>query len=524
MVRKRAFVAALATLAATASAGGAQAGSYTSSGFSFPMVANSTFAAAPYPVTAEVAGEAPYVADIRVRLDGLSAEIPDALDVMLVGPGGQSATLLSDIGGSDPDTAETLVIHDGGDRMPQFSPLGTVEYRPTNADGGDGDLFDPPAPAPGLGTFAPFRGGPANGSWRIYGMLDSPFAAATISQVTLTISSRQAAAVDVEAAAGSEARNARIRLRRQATMAAGLGAGSIAYTTRDGSAKAGEDYAPVSGRATFAAGEAFATVEVPIRGDSVDEDIELFSLELSEPSGDAAVGATQPVYIADNDNAPAAKIRSTTCEEGDAARVDCAIPIALTAPSQRRFAVHLRVTGGTAKPGVDFVQPLSAAQFSGGAPTANAALVTLGDKRDERDRTLVVIPSSTEAPDQFNTLLPATVVLADDDPAAAPAIRWRRPKGSPANWRALTFGVTAKPGDIVDLRVGGGRSATRPRIGSATTRIREGGRGVVNVRLSPGARRRLAAARAHGRRLTVKATARDTSGRSRPARLALKLR
>ncbi|MDQ1488805.1 MAG: large repetitive protein, partial [Actinomycetota bacterium] len=58
---------------------------------------------------------------------------------------------------------------------------------------------------------------------------------------------------------------------------------SLAYTTADGTARAGVDYLPVSGQLTFAPGETTKTVVVPVVGDVRKEVDETFGLRLSGP-------------------------------------------------------------------------------------------------------------------------------------------------------------------------------------------------------------------------------------------------
>lgn len=81
---------------------------------------------------------------------------------------------------------------------------------------------------------------------------------------------------------------------------------SVAYTTVDGSAVAGEDYGARAGTVTLAPGATSATVGVPLLDDSVDEPNESFALQLGAPSfatlGDASAHAT----IVDDDEPAAA--------------------------------------------------------------------------------------------------------------------------------------------------------------------------------------------------------------------------
>ena len=64
---------------------------------------------------------------------------------------------------------------------------------------------------------------------------------------------------------------------------------SIQYTTRDGTATAGEDYIATSGTATLLAGETHISIAVDIIGDNIAEEDETFSLVASQ-----VVGASLP--------------------------------------------------------------------------------------------------------------------------------------------------------------------------------------------------------------------------------------
>src|SRR5207249_747709 len=53
---------------------------------------------------------------------------------------------------------------------------------------------------------------------------------------------------------------------------------SVKYATADGTAKAGEDYLPVSGTVSFGPNETVKTINVPVLGDTKPEPTETFSL------------------------------------------------------------------------------------------------------------------------------------------------------------------------------------------------------------------------------------------------------
>ena len=75
------------------------------------------------------------------------------------------------------------------------------------------------------------------------------------------------------------------------------------YATADGSATAGADYTAASGAMTIPAGSTSATITVSILGDTDVENLETFSVLLSNPSGNARLGdATAVMEIVDNDD------------------------------------------------------------------------------------------------------------------------------------------------------------------------------------------------------------------------------
>ena len=60
---------------------------------------------------------------------------------------------------------------------------------------------------------------------------------------------------------------------------------TVAYTTANGTATAGQDYTAKSGTVTFAAGETTKTVSVAVAGDTAVEPNETLTVTLSNPSG-----------------------------------------------------------------------------------------------------------------------------------------------------------------------------------------------------------------------------------------------
>ncbi|QDT13194.1 DUF4347 domain-containing protein [Planctomycetes bacterium K23_9] len=82
-----------------------------------------------------------------------------------------------------------------------------------------------------------------------------------------------------------------------------VGTVSVDFATVDGSADA-SDYTATSGTLTFADGESQQTVTIEINDDATDEDLESFTLVISNPTNGAVLGSdtSAVVTIADNDS------------------------------------------------------------------------------------------------------------------------------------------------------------------------------------------------------------------------------
>src|SRR5205814_241362 len=76
-----------------------------------------------------------------------------------------------------------------------------------------------------------------------------------------------------------------------------------AYATADGTARAGSDYAPVSGRISVAPGQTTKTILVPVIGDVRDETDETVRLVLSNPTN-LALGRAEAIGTILDDDKP----------------------------------------------------------------------------------------------------------------------------------------------------------------------------------------------------------------------------
>lgn len=272
----------------------------------------------PYPSTIEVSGFSDPVTRVRVTLSGLTHSAVSDLNVLLVGPQGQSAMLLSDVSGRA--SGATLAFEDGAPRLPQgnaSATIGSGTYGPTDYTPilhADSDLLAPPAPpGPYTNELAVFNGVDPNGTWSLYVQDDLPIDGGALSGGwTLSLESSRLECctavpglIELESSsysAGETANSVTLTVVRSDDA---QGAASVDYATADGSAQSGADYVPASGRVEFADGETAKSITVSIEDDLVGEDVESLSLSLSNPSGVAVLGERREATVTIFDNDPA---------------------------------------------------------------------------------------------------------------------------------------------------------------------------------------------------------------------------
>jgi subtilisin-like proprotein convertase family protein len=122
----------------------------------------------PYPSNIAVAGLSGTIIKVTVRLNGIAHTFPDDIDILLVGPGGQTAVIMSDVGGGTDVTGVNLVLDDAATvPLPDDTALVSGTFDPTNIGGTD--AFPAPAPAQGgSNVLAVFNGTAPNGTWSLY--------------------------------------------------------------------------------------------------------------------------------------------------------------------------------------------------------------------------------------------------------------------------------------------------------------------------------------------------------------------
>jgi aryl-phospho-beta-D-glucosidase BglC (GH1 family) len=197
---------------------------------------------------------------------------------------------------------------------------------------------------------------------------------------------------------------------------------SVAYSTVDGTAKAGSDYMAASGTLTFAPGETRKTISVTLLGDTTYEADETFLLNLTNPSGAAIADGQGAATILNDDVAPpplpSLSIGNVSVKEGDSGTTPAMFTVTLSAPSTSTVTVNYSTSSGTAASGVDFRATSGTITFTPGQTRMTISIPVLGDASAEGNETFVVRLSSPA-----NAVLgtsQATGTILDDDVAPPP--------------------------------------------------------------------------------------------------------
>ncbi len=123
-------------------------------------------AAAPYPSSIFVFPTS-FATKVTVKLNNFSHSSPADVDVLLVGPGGQNAIIMSDVGGSNAVTGVTLTLDDDAANSLPGTQLTSGTFKPTNHRSGRHLAW--PAPAPSGGSaLSVFNWTLVGGTWSLY--------------------------------------------------------------------------------------------------------------------------------------------------------------------------------------------------------------------------------------------------------------------------------------------------------------------------------------------------------------------
>ena len=182
-------------------AGASTGGFFQFTDISIPDSGNAT----PYPSTITLSAGCDTITDVDLGFNGFTQTFPEDVDILLVGPGGQNAIVMSDTGDGNSIADVAFTLNDeAATPLPGAAPIvDGSSYQPTNI--GTVDTWGAPAPAPSGGSaLSVFDGTNPNGTWSLF-VVDDFFGggSGTIGEWFLRITSTRTSEICIPGAADS---------------------------------------------------------------------------------------------------------------------------------------------------------------------------------------------------------------------------------------------------------------------------------------------------------------------------------
>ncbi|NEP81372.1 MAG: sodium:calcium exchanger [Okeania sp. SIO3B3] len=160
----------------------------------------------------------------------------------------------------------------------------------------------------------------------------------------------------------------------------------VNYTTANGTAKAGQDYRKKSGTLTFKPGQTKKTINVPILGDTLDENNEKFNLNLSKPRNAQLADRRGIGTIRDNDETlPEVSISDAQITENNQGKKQLKFDVTLNTRVNQRVEVNYATADGTAERGEDYQRKQGKLIFRPNQRKKTITVPILGDTLNEED-------------------------------------------------------------------------------------------------------------------------------------------
>ena len=232
------------------------------------------------------------------------------------------------------------------------------------------------------------------------------------------------------------------------------GAVSVSWSTADLTATAGNDYTPTtSGTVNLADGQSSATITVPILDDTTDEPAESFTVSISSPTGNAALGTTTSasVDISDDDAPPVVQFDSASqSSPGESGTMN--VTVSLSQPSAFNVTVPFSLDGSSTAGGGDFTIPTSSPlTILAGGVSATIAVDITADATDEAGET-VVLTLGAPVNATLGSTTTHTATITDDD--APPTVQFSSASQSSATesgTMTVTVDLSAASSNVVTV-------------------------------------------------------------------------
>ena len=154
---------------------------------------------------------------------------------------------------------------------------------------------------------------------------------------------------------------------------------TVEYATQAGSATEGADYIRTTGTLTLAPGQTRASIQVPVLNDGVPEEIESFTVILSNAKGATLKTTTATGFIVSAPTRSAFSINDVTIPEGTGTPNTATFTVSLSSPSREVVSIQYSTVNGTARAGLDYTATEGTLTFAPGETTKLVAVRTVPD-------------------------------------------------------------------------------------------------------------------------------------------------
>lgn len=168
----------------------------------------------------------------------------------------------------------------------------------------------------------------------------------------------------------------------------------IDYSTSDLSAEAGSDYAAQTGTVTIPAGETSASITIDVIDDPEIENIEYFSLNLTQVSGNLPLDTPRATGLIFDDDYVGPPLLSANWYnatfEGNSGTHDVLVPVTLSAPATEIVTVDYVTRDETALADSDYMAISGTVTFNPGETLQTISIPVYGDTVIEANETLIL--------------------------------------------------------------------------------------------------------------------------------------
>lgn len=190
---------------------------------------------------------------------------------------------------------------------------------------------------------------------------------------------------------------------------------SVGFQMFNGTASGNVDYVPRTGTLTFNPGVTNQDISVGIRGDTIYETNETFSVNLVNPVNAILARSSATCTILNDDPAPVVSIGNVTLNEGNSGTNNAAFEVRLTARTGLQISIAYATSNGTAVAGSDYLPVTGVINFAPNSfsQTQNILVPIIGDMIAESNEIFYVNLLSVSNAPVANTTGIGTIINED---------------------------------------------------------------------------------------------------------------